>query len=86
MQSNIKGAQQQALPLIYQLPLHHLKLDHSDDQLKVAIMGFVSLIMFLGLFTFGHDTFQWYDPEGHVQLAIFASFVFGIVCGLKVAR
>lgn len=49
-------------------------------------MGFVSLIMFLGLFVWGKDTFQWYDPSGHVQLAIFASFIFGIVCGLKVAR
>ena len=49
-------------------------------------MGFVSLIMFLGLFVFGHEAFQWYDPAGHVQLAIFAAFVFGIVCGLKVAR
>lgn len=47
-------------------------------------MGFISLLLFIGLILFGQDTFHWYDPNGHVQLAIFASFMFGIICGLKV--
>ncbi len=47
-------------------------------------MGFVSLFMFLALIIAGKDTFHWYDPDGKVQLAIFAAFIFGIICGMKV--
>nr|WP_294851052.1 hypothetical protein [uncultured Sphingomonas sp.] len=39
--------------------------------------------MFVTLFGWGADYFHWSDPEGKVQLALFTSFVLGIVCGYK---
>ncbi len=39
--------------------------------------------MFVGLFGFGAAYFGWSDPEGKVQLALFTTFVLGIVCGYK---
>ena len=43
----------------------------------------LALIMFLGLFAFGSQLMGWPDPHGQVQLSIFMSFVFGIICGYK---
>jgi hypothetical protein len=43
----------------------------------------LALMMFIALFAFGHDVVGWSDPEGQVQLGLFASFLFGIVCGYK---
>lgn len=39
--------------------------------------------MFVALFGWGADYFHWYDPDGKVQLALFTSFILGIVCGYK---
>lgn len=47
-------------------------------------MGMIALAMFIGLWGWGHQAFGWYDPDGQVQLAIFASFIFGIICGYRV--
>mgnify|MGYP003581385756 CR=1 FL=1 len=39
--------------------------------------------LFVSLFGWGEDYFHSSDPSGKVQLALFASFVLGIVCGYK---
>jgi hypothetical protein len=44
----------------------------------------LALAMFIGLFAFGSKIMGWSDPDGQVQLGVFASFVFGIICGYKV--
>lgn len=44
-------------------------------------MGALALIMFVTLFWFGNDFVGWSDPDGKVQLALFAAFLFGIICG-----
>ena len=39
--------------------------------------------MFVALFAWGASYFGWTDPEGKVQLALFTSFVLGIVASYK---
>ena len=39
--------------------------------------------MFVWLFGWGADYFRWTDPSGNIQLALFTSFILGIVCGYK---
>ena len=46
------------------------------------MMG-LALCMFIGLFAFGHDLVGWTDPAGQVQMGLFMSFLFGIVCGYR---
>jgi hypothetical protein len=46
------------------------------------IVGIASA-MFIWLFGWGQDYFHWSDPSGDIQLALFASFILGIVCGYK---
>lgn len=43
----------------------------------------LAIAMFIGLFAFGHELLGWRDPGGSVQLALFMSFIFGIVCGYR---
>ena len=43
----------------------------------------LALAMFLGLFAFGAQLMGWSDPNGQVQLGIFMSFLFGIICGYR---
>jgi hypothetical protein len=43
----------------------------------------IAAMMFIWLFGWGQDYFHWADPSGDIQLALFASFVLGIVCGYK---
>lgn len=47
-------------------------------------MAMLALAMFIALFGWGHDIVGWYDPDGHIQLGIFAAFIFGIICGYRV--
>jgi hypothetical protein len=47
-------------------------------------MAGLAMIMFIALFAFGGQYFGWTDSTGHVQLALFSAFVFGIICGIKV--
>ncbi|VVT12905.1 conserved hypothetical protein [Sphingomonas sp. EC-HK361] len=46
-------------------------------------MAGLAMVMFIALFAFGDQYFGWDDPGGHIQLALFATFVFGIVCGYR---
>jgi hypothetical protein len=46
------------------------------------IVGIASA-MFIWLFGWGQDYFHWSDPSGDIQLALFASFILGIICGYK---
>ena len=39
--------------------------------------------MFVGLFGWGSNYFGWADPDGKVQLALFTTFILGLVCGYK---
>ena len=39
--------------------------------------------MFILLFGWGADYFGWDDTSGKVQLALFTTFVLGIICGFK---
>ena len=43
----------------------------------------LAAMMFVWLFGWGADYFHWVDVGGKVQLALFTSFVLGIVCGYK---
>ena len=51
-----------------------------DTRLLIAIAA----TMFVWLFGWGSDYFSWSDPSGTIQLALFTSFVLGIVCGYKI--
>ena len=46
----------------------------------------IATAMFIALFGWGANYFGWYDPAGKVQLALFTSFILGIVSGYKIAR
>jgi hypothetical protein len=48
-----------------------------------AMLG-LALMMFIAIFAFGGQLIGWTDPQGHVQLALFMAFLFGIVCGYRV--
>ena len=43
----------------------------------------LAVAIFIAVFAWGSTYFGWSDPEGKVQLALFTSFVLGIVCGYK---
>lgn len=43
----------------------------------------LALAMFVALFGFGHEFLGWRDPSGAVQLGLFMSFIFGIICGYR---
>jgi len=46
-------------------------------------MVWLALAMFVSLFAWGAQYFGWSDPVGKVQLALFTSFILGIICGYK---
>lgn len=46
------------------------------------IVGIAAAI-FIALFGWGSDYFGWDDSTGKVQLALFTTFVLGIICGFK---
>lgn len=46
-------------------------------------MAGLALGMFVALFTFGAQLLGWRDPDGQVRLALFMSFLFGIICGYR---
>ena len=43
----------------------------------------VALAMFIALFGWGAGYFGWSDPAGKVQLALFTSFILGVVASYK---
>jgi hypothetical protein len=46
-------------------------------------MVWLALAMFVSLFAWGAQYFGWQDPMGKVQLALFTSFILGMICGYK---
>ena len=53
-----------------------------QDRDRVS-MVFIAATMFVWLFGWGEDYFHWSDPSGKIQLAMFTSFILGIICGYK---
>ena len=47
-------------------------------------MAGLAMIMFIALFAFGDQFMGWEDHGGHIQLALFCAFLFGIICGYRV--
>lgn len=47
------------------------------------MVGGIAIAMFIALFAFGAHYFGWDDPNGKVQMALFTTFVLGIICGYK---
>jgi hypothetical protein len=47
-------------------------------------MGVIALGMFIGLWGWGQQMFGWSDPDGQVHMAIFVTFMLGIICGYRV--
>lgn len=45
-------------------------------------MAYLAMVMFIALVGFGRDYFHWSGDQ--VELALFATFVFGVICGFKV--
>ncbi len=43
----------------------------------------LAMAMFVAMFGWGSTYFGWSDPEGKVQLALFTSFVLGIIGGYR---
>lgn len=43
----------------------------------------IAIAMFIALFGWGSAYFGWSDPEGKIQLALFTSYILGIICGYK---
>ena len=46
-------------------------------------MAPLALAMFIAMFAFGDRIFDWPMMTQQLHLALFAAFVFGIVCGYK---
>lgn len=46
-------------------------------------MGMIATAMFVTMFAFGAQGIGWEDSEGHVQLALFMAFLFGIIAGYR---
>jgi hypothetical protein len=44
----------------------------------------LALSMFLALFVYSADILGIHDSSGQMQLGLFASFIFGIICGYRV--
>ena len=43
----------------------------------------IAIAMFIALFAWGSRYFGWDDADGKVQMALFTTFVLGIICGYK---
>ncbi|MGN6376674.1 MAG: hypothetical protein ACTHMG_14135 [Sphingomonas sp.] len=52
--------------------------------MEEVTMAAIAMILFVALFAFGRQYFGWDDPNGHIQLALFSAFIFGIICGFRV--
>jgi len=50
---------------------------------RVAMIVGIAIAMFVSLFAWGATYFGWTDPEGKVQLALFTSFILGIISGYR---
>ena len=43
----------------------------------------LALAIFIALFGGGEKYFGWHDPTGRIQLALFTSFILGVVASYK---
>jgi len=48
-----------------------------------VMMVAIAAAMFIVLFGWGAEYFGWDDAGGKIQLALFTTFVLGIICGFK---
>jgi hypothetical protein len=46
-------------------------------------LGFIATALFVCIFVFGADVFGYSDDNGQVRLAIFATFLFGLLAGYR---
>lgn len=46
-------------------------------------MVWLALAMFVALFGWGGHYFGWPDPSGKVQVALFTSFILGVIVGYR---
>jgi hypothetical protein len=51
-------------------------------EIRLMING-IAIALFIALFTFGRDYFAWGGRETEIQLALFASFLFGILASWR---
>ena len=51
-----------------------------------ARMAGLAMVMFIALFAFGSSYFGWEDVGGRVSLALFAAYIFGVICGYRVNK
>ena len=49
-------------------------------------MNALAIAMFVCLFAFGKQMFGWSDQTGHIQIALFAAFLFGILSAWRTGR
>ena len=75
-------ASEQALRLIY-LPGRILSRPGNAGMGGSKRMVWLAVAMFVALFGWGAPYFGWHDPNGKVQLALFTSFILGVICGYK---
>jgi hypothetical protein len=54
-----------------------------DREGEISMLVGVAVAMFVAMFAWGSQYFGWSDPEGKVQLALFTSFILGIIGGYK---
>jgi len=64
-------------------PLYLFVRPCAQEMGRVAAMMGLALGMFIALFAFGNQFMGWHDPHGQVQMGLFMSFLFGIVCGFR---
>ena len=50
---------------------------------EILMLVGIAVAMFIAVFAWGGQYFGWSDPEGKVQLALFTSFILGIIGGYK---
>jgi hypothetical protein len=65
---------------LFTLEAHHLQ--RSSPGVGHVVIG-IAIAMFISLFAWGSRYFGWEDPDGKVQMALFTTFVLGIICGFK---
>ena len=49
-------------------------------------MGVLATALFVGLFAFGPEVLGYSDDDGMVRIALFATFVFGLLTGYRAQR
>ena len=57
-------------------------LSRASEGVFHMVIGLASA-MFIALFAWGSRYFGWEDPDGKIQMALFTTFILGIICGYK---